>query len=162
MATTSTVLAMPGVKRRVRQQPQQQPRPTRLAMKRQTMAAAAVAVVGATLLTLSLTHMAEGVRLLTGAPVWEAVCMAIGVDAAFVSLEVGMLAAATDKVRREIGTACRVTITLTMLGSGALNSLAFTSAATGWLVWPAALLGAAIPGLTYVLSRVAFALASTR
>jgi hypothetical protein len=131
-------------------------------MKRQTMAAAAVAVVGATLLTLSLTHMAEGVRLLTGAPVWEAVCMAIGVDAAFVSLEVGMLAAATDKVRREIGTACRVTITLTMLGSGALNSLAFTSAATGWLVWPAALLGAAIPGLTYVLSRVAFALASTR
>jgi hypothetical protein len=106
--------------------------------------------------------MAEGVRLLTGAPLWEAVCMAIGIDAAFVSLEVGMLAAATDRVRKEIGTYCHVTITLTMIGSGLLNSLAFTHAAQGWLVWPAALLGAAIPGLTYVLSRVAFALASTR
>jgi hypothetical protein len=106
--------------------------------------------------------MAEGVRQLTGAPMWEAVCMAIGVDAAFVSLEVGMLAAATDKVRKEIGTYCRWTICLTMIGSGLLNSLAFTSAVQGWYVWPAALLGAAIPALTFVLSRVAFALASTR
>jgi hypothetical protein len=48
----------------------------------------------------------------------------------------------------------------TLAASGALNALAFAAQADGLLLYPAAALGIAIPGLIYALSRTAFAMAS--
>ena len=88
--------------------------------------------------------------------------MAIGIDLAFIALEIAMLAAATDRVRREIGTYCKVAIAGTLAGSAALNAIAFAAAATGWWIYPAAALGIAVPALIFALSKVAFALAASR
>src|SRR5688572_12682716 len=164
--TQDNVLPMPG-KARLRKaspkllQPMRSPT-YRRRLARQQMSAAAVAAVGAVLTVLSLHHLAHGIELLTGIPTWESVCMAIGIDLAFIALEIAMLAAATDRVRKEIGVYCKVTIAGTLAGSAALNSIAFSAAATGWWVYPAAALGIAVPALIYALSRVAFCLAASR
>ena len=102
------------------------------------------------------------IDILTGVPRWETICMAIGIDLAFIALEIAMLAAATDRVRREIGAYCKVAIAGTLAGSAALNAIAFAAAATGWWIYAAAALGIAVPALIFALSKVAFALAASR
>jgi hypothetical protein len=86
--------------------------------------------------------------------------MAVGIDLGFIALEAAQLAAATAAMRRAI---CRYTVPAilgTLAASGALNALAFAAQADGLLLYPAAALGIAIPGLIYALSRTAFAMAS--
>ena len=88
--------------------------------------------------------------------------MAAGLDLAFVGCEIGLLAAATERVRKEIAGYCRWSIGGTMLVSAGLNGLAFGAAATDWYMYPAVGLGVSVPGLIYLLSRVSFTLASRR
>jgi hypothetical protein len=59
-------------------------------------AAAALAVAGA-LLALSLSHLAAGVALVTGAGSTDGWLMAAGIDLGFIALELAVLAAPTDK-----------------------------------------------------------------
>jgi hypothetical protein len=132
----------------------------RFALARQQQAAAAVAVVAVILTALSLSHLAHGVQLLTSCPTWESWSMAAGLDLAFVGCEIALLAAATDRVRKEITGFCRAAIAGTMLVSAGLNGLAFGAVAAGWYQWPAIGLGVSVPGLIYLLSRVSFTLAS--
>ena len=47
-------------------------------IRRQQVAAAAVAFVGVVLTVLSLSHLAHGIALVTSAPLWEAWAMAVG------------------------------------------------------------------------------------
>src|SRR5262245_21291406 len=49
-------------------------------IRRQQVAAAAVAFVGVVLTILSLSHLAHGIGLVTSAPVWESWAIAVGVD----------------------------------------------------------------------------------
>jgi hypothetical protein len=145
------------------QQPKRAPSPgNRRAMQRQTWAAAAVCTVAVVLTALSLSHLAHGVRLVTGCPDWEAWALAAGVDLGLVACEISMLAAATDKVRREIGAYAKAAIVGTLIASAVMNALAFSAQSTGWLVWPAVGLGIAIPGMVYALSRIAFGLAASK
>jgi hypothetical protein len=132
----------------------------RPALARQQQAAAAVAVVAVILTILSLSHLAHGVQLLTSCPLWESWAMAAGLDLAFLGCEIGLLASATDRVRKEIAGYCRMAIGGTMLVSAGLNGLAFGAVATGWFLYPAIGLGVSVPGLIYLLSRVSFTLAS--
>jgi hypothetical protein len=50
--------------------------------------AATVAVV---LVALSLSHLAQGIHLVTKAPLWEAWAMAVGIDLGFLALEIAQL-----------------------------------------------------------------------
>jgi hypothetical protein len=106
--------------------------------------------------------LASGIRLVTNCPPWEAWSLAIGIDIAFIAMEVAALAAATERVRREIGAWTRTGIVATLLLSAALNALAFAAQASGLLVYAAALLGVFVPALVFALSRIAFALAASR
>jgi hypothetical protein len=163
MATTqSNVLPLPGKVRFRKAVKQVRPSHSRRRLAQQHGAAVAVAAVGAALVALSLAHLAGGIEILTRAPSWEAWFMAVGIDLAFVALEIAMLSAATDRVRREIGAYCRVAIVGTLAGSAVLNALAFAAQADGLFVYPAAALGVAVPALIFALSKVAFALAASR
>ena len=131
-------------------------------LQRQQWSAIAVALVAVVLTLLSLTHLAHGIVLVTHAPLWEAVAMAVGIDLGFIALEIAQLCAATPAVRREVSRWTGPAIIGTLVVSGVLNGVAFGAQATGWMVYPAAGLGVAIPALIYALSRVAFGLSVSR
>lgn len=131
-------------------------------LRRQHVAAGAVATVDVILTALSLSHLAHGIALVTQAPMWEAWAMAVGIDLGFIALEVAQLCAATPAVRREISRFTKPAIIGTLAASAVMNAMAFGSQATGLMVYPAILLGVAIPALIYALSRVAFGLSVSR
>lgn len=131
-------------------------------LRRQHIAACGVAVVGIVLTALSLSHLAAGIALVTGAPALEAWALAIGVDLGFLALELAQLSAATPAVRRQIERFSRPAIVATLAVSAALNAFAFGAASEGLMLYPAAALGVAVPALIYALSRVAFGLSVAR
>ena len=88
--------------------------------------------------------------------------MAVGIDLGFIALEVAQLCAATPAVRREISRFTKPAIIGTLAASAVMNAMAFGSQAMGLMVYPAILLGLAIPALIYALSRVAFGLSVSR
>lgn len=130
--------------------------------RRQHIAATGVAAVAIVLTALSLSHLAAGIALVTGAPALEAWALAIGIDLGFLALELAQLSAATPAVRRQIERFSRPAIVATSAVSAALNVFAFGAAAEGLMLYPAAALGIAVPALIYALSRVAFGLSVTR
>lgn len=127
-------------------------------LRRQHVAAGVVASIDVVLTALSLSHLAHGIGLVTGAPSWEAWAMAVGIDLGFLALEIAQLCAATPAVRREVERFTRPAIIGTLAVSGAMNAMAFGAQAQGLMVYPAVALGIAIPALIYCLSRVAFGL----
>ena len=127
-------------------------------MKRQAMSAAAIGAVAVSLTALSLDHLAQGIDIVTGATGWQSWAMAVGIDLGFISLELAQIAAATDKVAKNISRYTRPAIIGTMVGSAGMNAFAFAASATGYMVAPAVVLGVAIPGLIYAMTRVGAAL----
>lgn len=127
--------------------------------RNQALAGAVISIVALALVGLSLTHLAHGIALITGAPTWEAIALAIGIDLGFVALELATVAASNDKLRRNISKYTTPAILGTLAGSAALNALAFASGATTtWGTYAAAGLGLSIPALVYALTRVGTAL----
>ena len=121
--------------------------------------AVAIGGVAVTLTALSLSHLAHGITIVTGASWWEAWAMAIGIDLGFVALELGQLATVTDKMRRQVSRFARPAIVGTLAGSAAMNAFAFAAqAASPWMIAAAVTLGVAIPALIYALTRVGAAL----
>lgn len=127
-------------------------------MHRQALAGGAIGAVAICLMALSLSHLAAGIELVTGGHGWESWAMAIGIDCGFVALELGQIAAFTEKVKRTVARFARPTILATMLGSAALNALAFAWLASGWMIAPAVILGVAVPVMIYSLTRCGVAL----
>jgi hypothetical protein len=125
------------------------------AMRRQTTVATAAGFVAATLTALSLSHLAHGIALMTGCPGWESWAMAVGIDLGFITLELLMVTAVTEAVRRRVGKHARPAILGTLAGSAGMNALAFASQAAGYMVYPAAALGLVIPALIYLTTRAA-------
>jgi hypothetical protein len=161
MAIQDNILRIPARKLRAKLQPQQS-RSFRRRLARQHGAAVATAAVGLVLTALSLSHLAQGIELVTRAPAWESWLMAIGIDLGFLALEIGQLCAATPSVRAEIARFTAPAIVGTLVTSAAMNAMAFGAQADGWMVYPAVGLGLAIPALIYALSRTAFGLAAAR
>jgi hypothetical protein len=127
---------------------------SRRAIKRQSLAASGIGIVAGTLTILSLSHLAHGIALVTGAPTWQAWSMAIGIDLSFVALELSQLTVG-DKLRKAVAAYARPAIAGTLIGSAGLNAFAFVADAHGLAMQAAAvILGVAIPGLIYALTRV--------
>lgn len=128
------------------------------AIRRQALAGVAVGSIAIVLVGLSLNHLAHGIEIVTNSPTWEAYSMAIGIDLGFMSAEVAQLFAGNDKLRKLVNRFAKPAIVGTMLGSAAMNAFAFASGAIGYMVAPAVVLGIAIPGLIYALTRIGVAL----
>lgn len=117
------------------------------------MAGTAVGVVALTLVVLSLTHLSHGIVIVTNAPTWEAWALAIGLDLGFVAFELALLTAPSEKMRTKRAKWARPAIVGLLVGSAGLNALAFAHASSGYLVYPAAAMGLAIPAVIYALTR---------
>jgi hypothetical protein len=124
-------------------------------MRRQLYAANSIGMVVITLTALSLTHLAHGIAICTGAPTWECAALAIGIDLGFISLEMSVLCASTDGVRRAIKKFANPAIIGTLVASAIMNALAFSETLHGIMMLPAIALGLAIPALIYALMRIA-------
>lgn len=120
-----------------------------------TAASAAVGGVAVALTALSLTHLAHGVELMTGASPWQCWLTAAGVDLGFVALEAISLAVASDKrASQQVDRWARPFIIVLVLLSAVLNALAFSSGSpTVVMACGATVLGAVIPGMIYALTR---------
>jgi hypothetical protein len=133
-------------------------RQARLRLRRQAVAATGIGLVAVTMVALSLSHLAQGIELVTASPSWEAWAMAIGIDLGFVGLELAQLSAASEVVRREITRFARPAIIGTLVGSDGMNAFVFAAPAQGLMVGPAVVLGIAVPAMIYALTRVAAAM----
>lgn len=104
------------------------------------------------LAVLSLTHLAKGISILTGSPMWESIAMAIGTDFGFVSVELAMVTALN---RKNIETWARPTLYGLLLWSAFLNAFAFSAQSSGsWMPYVAGALGVSIPALMFSLTRI--------
>jgi len=121
--------------------------------RNQLMAGAAVSVVALTLTGLSLNHLAHGISIVTHSPIWESWAMAVGIDLGFVAVEVAQMSV-TDKLKVEISKYANPTIVGTMVGSAVLNAFAFGSQAEGWMVYPAVIMGVAIPAMIWAMTKI--------
>jgi hypothetical protein len=117
-------------------------------------AAAAVLAVAVILLALSLSHLAAGIALVTGAGPSDGWAMAAGIDLGFIALELAVLAAPADK-RPAVVRYAAPAIVATLAASAAMNAFAFAAHADGFMLYPAIGLGLAIPALIYALVKVA-------
>lgn len=119
-------------------------------------AAIAIGGVAAVLVSLSLSHLAHGIHLVTQSPTWEAWAMAIGIDLGFVALELSLLAtAANDKLQRKLAHYANPAIVGTLVGSAVLNALAFAYQANGTsMMVIAGAIGIAIPAMIYALTKI--------
>lgn len=116
--------------------------------------ASGVLAVALVLTALSLTHLSHGIALVTGSPCWEAWSLAVGIDLGFVALELASLAPLPVAAERACRRYSRPAIIGTLVASAGLNAMAFTAGAAGWMIYPAAAFGLAIPGLIYFMTRV--------
>src|SRR5260370_37085813 len=129
------------------------------ALRRQGATAIGIGAVAVTLTALSLSHLAHGIVIVTGADAWEAWAMSIGIDLGFVALELSQLAAAGDRLKRQIGRFAKPAIIGTLTGSPALNAFAFAAQTVSpRMMAAAAKLGGALPALVYGLTRAGAAL----
>lgn len=122
-------------------------------LHQQFLAGTAVTGVALTLTGLSLTHLAHGIHIVTGASTWEAWAMAIGVDLGFVAVEFAKLSV-NEKLAKEINRPANAIISGTMVGSAILNAFAFAAQAEGWMVIPAVLGGLAIPAMIFGMTNI--------
>jgi len=125
--------------------------------KQQALGAAILGLVAVVLIALSLAHLAYGIELVTRSPQWEAWAMAIGIDLGFVALELAKITA-NQRTMKSIAHSLNVAILATLVGSAVLNAFAFMAGATGWMAYPACVMGLAIPAMIYVLAKNATAM----
>jgi hypothetical protein len=110
--------------------------------------------VTAVLLALSLVHLSTGIELITKCHRWEAIALALGVDAAMVCCEAALLVSGVS-VLKAIKRWASGTIICTVVASAGLNSLAFAQTAEGVMLYAAIAAGCAVPALIYSLTRIA-------
>ena len=125
--------------------------------KQQALGAVILGLVAVVLIALSLAHLAHGIELVTRSPRWEAWAMAVGIDLGFVALELAKITA-NDRTMKQVARSLNVAIVATLVGSAVLNAFAFMAGATGWMVYPACVMGLAIPAMIYVLAKNATAM----
>jgi hypothetical protein len=130
------------------------------ALRRQHVAAAAVATLAGALTFLSVHHLATGYGAVTHCADWEAIVSAIGLDCGFLLLEIAQLVTVRDTTLKVVARWANPAIAVTLAGSAALNSFAFMQGATSPLaIDAAAAIGCFLPGFIYVLTRVSAHLA---
>jgi hypothetical protein len=156
MAATVLPLNKPGPKPDTRKAR----RPSRAAALKHFAPVAGLGAVILVLIGLSLSHLAHGVRIVTGCSWWEAVAMATGLDLLIVGLEVAMVVTAGTKAYKPVARFANPALIAAFTWSAGLNAFAFSAtSAVLWMTVTAAGLGASIPALIYAGTRAWAALA---
>jgi hypothetical protein len=131
----------------------------RKAMRRQSLSASGIGLAIVVLTSLSLSHLAHGIEIVTHSASWEGWALAVGIDCGFILMELACITVIVDKVRRVVERYARPAIAGTLIGSAAMNAFAFASLADVIAMQVAgAVMGCAIPALTYCLTRIGAAL----
>jgi hypothetical protein len=136
-------------------------RESRQAFSPQRCVAYASLSVTVVLLALSLVHLSTGIEMITHCHRWEAVALALGVDAAMVCCEAALLVSGVA-VLKVIKSWASSTILATVVASAGLNSLAFAQTAEGFMMYAAIAAGCAVPALIFSLTKIAAGLISAR
>jgi len=108
-------------------------------------------LVALALLGLSLSHLASGVAI-AGSGERDSWLMAIGIDMGFVALELALLVTPAT-TRPAVARYASPAIVGTLAISAAMNAFAFASHAQGLMIFPAIVLGFAVPALVYALTK---------
>lgn len=120
-------------------------------------AAIAAAIVGGSMLALSLTHLTHGLSLITGDHVVLSFLLALGIDMGMVAFKVASVVASGRPVWEEIRAYNTTGLIACLTISGLLNVLSYVQGkdvgSFEWLLSVA--LGVFIPGSVYCLSQVA-------
>ena len=158
MLKSKLVILHPEGKKSVRLGKRRAPATVR-ARRWQSAAAAAVIGVALTLIVLSLSHLAAGFALVTGAQSWEAWAWASSIDLGFVACEAAQLCVTTKRASDVVARYTRPAIVGTLAVSAAMNSFALTAHTTAlWQTVAAATLGFVIPALIYASARTGIAM----
>jgi hypothetical protein len=124
-------------------------------MRRQSLSATGIGLAIIVLTTLSLSHLASGITIVTHSPAWQGWAVAIGIDCGFILMELARITTVADKVRRVVERYARPAIAGTLAGSAVMNAFAFASGAgTLQMRIAGSLMGCAIPALVYCLTRI--------
>jgi len=113
---------MPGNRKGRRLPPPQKPRRRRKASS-WGRAHYALALTTLAVLLASIYDLIEGIRLLTGCPRWQAVSLAIGLDAMFIAVEAATISAVNAAEIRKYSAPLK---SLTLAVSAGVNALALS------------------------------------
>jgi hypothetical protein len=131
----------------------------RKAMRRQSLSATGIGLAIIVLTSLSLSHLASGIAIVTHSPAWQGWALAVGIDCGFILMELACITTVADKVRKVVERYARPAIAGTLAGSAVMNAFAFASdASTLQMQIAGSVMGCAIPALIYCLTRIGAAL----
>jgi hypothetical protein len=131
----------------------------RRAMRRQSLSATGIGLAIVVLTSLSLSHLASGIEIVTHSASWEGWALAVGIDCGFILMELACITTVADKVRRVVERYARPAIAGTLAGSAVMNAFAFAGdASTLQMQIAGSVMGCAIPALIYCLTRIGAAL----
>jgi hypothetical protein len=131
----------------------------RRAMRRQSLSASGIGAAIVVLTSLSLSHLASGITIVTHSPAWQGWALAIGIDCGFILMELACITTVADKVRRVVERYARPAIAGTLAVSAVMNAFAFASdVSTLHMQIAGSVMGCAIPALIYCLTRIGAAL----
>ena len=131
-------------------------------LKLQHGTALLLGAVAAAMTTVSLSHIAEGVSVLThgAVPTWQCWGVSVGLDLNYITMEAAGLVAAMQHVRDRLHRLTRIGIPAVMAFSMSLNALEFAAGATNAYELAAGIaMGVILPALVFLAFPVAAALA---
>jgi hypothetical protein len=103
--------------------------------------------------SLSLSHLAHGIEIVTHSAAWEGWALAVGIDCGFILMELACITTVADKVRRVVERYPRPAIAGTLAGSAVMNAFAFASGvSTLQMQIAGSVMGCAIPALVHCLT----------
>src|SRR5260221_5869115 len=140
--------------------PRKQRRAAKTALLRPHAPAIGLGAVIMVLLSLSLSHLARGIEIVTSCQSWEGWAMAVGLDLLIVALECSMVATVGTKAHKQVCRFANPALIAAFTWSAGLNAFAFSAtSAVLWMTITAASLGASIPALIHSGTRAWAALA---
>ena len=131
-------------------------------VKLQCYSAGLLAGVASVMTVVSLTHVADGVQLVThgAVPDWQAWLLAIGLDVNYIAMELAAIVAATATVKDKLHRLTRWGIPSVMSFSMALNAIEFcTKAVDSFDVAKGVVGGVVLPLFVFLTFRMAAVLA---
>jgi hypothetical protein len=127
-------------------------------LKLQHGVAGVIGLIAAAMTTVSLSHIAGGIAVIThgAVPDWQAWGCAIGLDANYIAMEMAGVVAAMQHVRDRLRRLTRYGIPAVMAFSMSLNALEFAAGTTNsWELAAGIAMGVILPALVFLTFRVA-------
>jgi hypothetical protein len=124
-------------------------------LSRQRYAAGAIGTVAVILTFLSLTHLAEGIELITHAPVWQCWALGIVIDVGFIVTKLATLCFSNEKLAKTNKLYADFIIWFTLSFSAGMNAFVFSAGAENLIFRIAACaFGFGIPAMIFAFTKL--------